>query len=153
MANGNWTNEHGISKAKKREVRQVAANSRGTKYQVYFGSVEFSGCARGNFKNYFVKKNDNYPTNVDFNLVCEMLVNSVAQLNSEVQSAGNIADQRVYVNRNFDRIVREHCEAMGINPKIMERVSIKSLSANYKPVYKVGTKVEFDSFVSSASTL
>lgn len=149
----NWTPDKGVSKAKRKEIRNLMSNLCDTKLQTYVGSVEFTQGEKQVYRNFFVKKNDNYPTKVDFDKVCQMLIDSVAQLNAEVANAGNIGEQRVYVNRNFDRIVREQCQALGVNPKIMQFVSLKSLSANFKPVYEVGTKVEIERIISSSSVL
>lgn len=149
----NWTPDKGVSKAKRREIRELVSNMCDTKLQTYIGSVEFVDGAKGKFKNFYVRKNDNYPTKVDFDKVCQMLIDSVAQLNAEVANAGNIGEQRVYVNRNFDRIVREQCQVLRVNPKIMQFVTLKNLSANFKPVYEVGTKIEIDRIVSSSSVL
>lgn len=139
-----WSIKCGFTYKDRKEAQQRAPESKSKSPYTYIGFVEMNPDAKSPYRNYFAKRFQDFPENVNFDRLCQVLIRAIARLNRDAAKIESSNEQRIFVNNNIDKVVRITLRMYGVDPKIMNHVSLVCKAGKFKPMIEVGSQLSTD---------
>ena len=139
-----WSVKCGFTYKDRKEAQQRSPEAKSKFPYTYVGFVEMNPDSKSPYRNYFAKRLPDFPENVNYDRLCQVLIRAIARLNKDAAKIESCNEQRIFVNNNTDQVVRTTLRMYGMDPKIMNHVSLISKGGKFKPMIEIGSQISAD---------